>query len=667
MSSLMLAYLALLAAFQDQNPPPPPPKPPQDLTEMSLEDLMKLEVTSVAKREQPLIEAPAAITVIRGEDIRRTGVTSIAEALRMVPGVFVGHLDSSKWAIGVRGFNDLFSNKLLVLIDGRSVYNPLFSGVYWDVQDTLLEDVDRIELIRGPGSTLRGANAVNGVVNVTTKKAQDTQGGLVTVLGGNQEQLTAGARYGGKVGDDLYYRAYVKYENHASFTGGNDAWSISRAGFRTDWTPDRDSAVTVQGDIYDGEEHNLLRLASLTAPFTSQFQAPTYVHGGNLLARYEHNFGSDCQFRAQTYWDRTARLYDILDETRDTLDLDLQLRFPIFWSQKITIGAGYRWTTNETSGSFSASLNPAHRTDDVANTFIQDEIPLVENVLTLTLGSKFEYNNYTRFEDEPGARLSWRPHERHAVWASASRAVRTPSQFEEDVTANVHVLPPVPPSPFPTAVRFMGDHSFKSEELRAYELGYRTRPVDPLILDAALFFNDYRRLRTSEQGTPFVEGGPPPTNAVVPLTAANLMEGHTYGAELAATWQVAERVRLYGAYTFLRMHFHATDDSTDTGAPGTLEHSSPSNIVYLRGSWDPVKDVTFDLMGRYVDYIPNWKVKHYVEMDARLGWMITTNLEAAIVGQNLLQTSHFETHDSQIGNPATQVERGGYVSVTWRF
>ncbi len=666
MSSVTLAFIAILAALQDPKPPQNPPKPPQDLTEMSLEDLMKLEVTSVSKREQQLIDAPAAIAVIRGEDIRRTGVTSIAEALRMVPGVFVGRLDSNKWAVGVRGFNDLFSNKLLVLIDGRSVYNPLFSGVFWDVQDTLLEDVDRIEVIRGPGSTLWGANAVNGVINVTTKKAKDSQGGMVSLVGGNQEQMIAGARYGGKVGEDLYFRTYVKYSSHDAFTGGNDDWSVARAGFRADWSPDRESTLTLQGDVYDGEANNLLKLATLAPPFVSEFTAPTFVHGGNFLARYEHDFGSKTQFRAQAYWDHTARLYDILDETRDTADLDLQIRFPLFGSQEITVGAGYRWTSNHTSGSFSASLDPARRADSIGNTFIQDEFALLEN-LTLTAGSKFEYNSYTGFEFEPSARLAWRPHERHALWASAARAVRTPSQFEDDVIANVNVQPPSLLNPFPTAVRFLGDHTFKSEVVHAYEMGYRTMPVDPVIVDLALFFNDYHGLRTSEFDTPFPEGGPPPTDIVQPLTADNLMEGHTYGAELAATWQVAEGVRFYGAYTFLRMNLHTFNQSTDSASAGKVERASASNIVYLRASWDPMKDVTFDLMGRYVDSIYSWDVRHYVEMDARLAWSITRNLEAAIVGQNLLHTGHFETSDSPIGNPATQVQRGGYLSVTWKF
>ncbi|HLF93010.1 MAG TPA: TonB-dependent receptor [Planctomycetota bacterium] len=665
MAPFAFALAALLAALQD--PKEPPRKQPQDLTEMSLEDLLKIEVTSVSKREQQLIDAPAAITVIRGEDLRRTGATSVPEALRLVPGVFVGHLDSNKWAVGVRGFNDLFSNKLLVLIDGRSVYNPLFSGVFWDAQDTLLEDVERIEVIRGPGGTLWGANAVNGVINVTTKRAKDTQGGLVSVLGGNQEQLIAGARYGGKAGEDLYYRAYVKHLSRDAYTGGDDDWQASRAGFRTEWTPHESRTITLQGDVYTGESNQRWRVATLSAPFTNVFAAPARMSGGNVLARYEQDGGPGTQFRAQAYWDRTVRTGDILDETRDTVDFDVQYRFPLLGSHEVTIGAGYRWTTAETDGSFTFSLDPRHRTDGIGSAFIQDEIKLIEDRLTLTLGSKFEYNDYTGYEYQPGARLSWRPHERHAVWASASRAVRTPSQIEEDGQANIAVQPPSILFPFPTAVRFVGDPDFRSEVLMAYELGYRFRPVDPLLFDIATFFNDYRSLRTSELGTFFTEPpAAPPSNGVQPLIADNNLSGHTYGVELAATWQVQENLRLYGTYTFLRMHLHTTDLNTD-GSGKNVERSSPRNMASLRASWDPVQDVTVDLIGRYVESVQQWDVRHYVELDARVGWMITKNLEAAVVGQNLLHTSHFETNDSQIGNFATKVQRGAYLSLTWRF
>ncbi len=658
MAHAVLALAAFLATFQD--PKDPPKKQNQDLTEMSLEDLLKIEVTSVSKREQRLIDAPAAIAVIRGEDLRRTGVTSIAEALRMVPGVFVGHLDSNKWAIGVRGFGDLFSNKLLVLVDGRSVYNPLFSGVFWDVQDTLLEDIDHIEVIRGPGGTLWGANAVNGVINITTKKAKDSQGSLVTTLGGTEDQVIAGARYGGKAGEDLYYRAYVKHLSRDAYSGGDDDWRVSRGGFRMDWTPSGAGTLTLQGDVYKGEVNQRLRQATLAAPFTRVFTAPSQMSGGNLLARYDHNVGPETQFRAQTYWDRTVRTGDTLDETRDTLDLDLQFRFEPLEGHRLTLGSGFRWTAADTEGSFTVNFADDHRSDDLTSAFIQDEIRLVEDRLTLTLGSKFEYNDYTRYEYQPGGRLSWRPHERHSVWASVSRAVRTPSQIEHEIRANVEVLPP---PPLPTALRFMGDPGYRSEVLMAYELGYRVQPLDAVSFDLALFFNDYSSLRTTERGAVFLEL---PTNAVQPLIADNNMSGHTYGVELAATWQVLENLRLYGAYTFLQMHLHTTDTSTDTGG-STLEHSHPRNMVYLRASWDPFQDVSVDLVGRYVEGISNWDVNKYVEMDARVGWAITKNLEAAIVGQNLLHTSHFETNDSQIGNFATKVQRGGYLSLTWKF
>src|SRR5438093_3529420 len=423
-----------------------------DLADMSLEDLTKIEVTSVSKHKEKLADAPAAIFVITQEDIRRSGVTTIADALRLAPGLEVARVASHDWAITSRGFNELYANKLLVLIDGRSVYTPLFSGVYWDVQDTLLEDIDRIEVIRGPGATLWGANAVNGVINITTKSAKETIGGLLSGGYGTEEQGFGSARYGGKLGEDAYYRGYVKYFNRDSSAlpsgaQANDAWEMYRGGFRTDWEPSAQNLFTLQGDAYAGTENQTVTLFTPAFPFTQPDASKMRVSGGNVIGRWTHTFTPDSDLKLQIYYDRTDRAVDYFKEMRNTADFDLQYRHPLWQRHDVTWGVGFRYADSDTSRSnFTLAFIPPERITRIFNTFIQDEITLVKERLRLTLGSKFERNDYTGFEIQPSGRLLWTPHERHSVWASVSRAVRTPSRAEVDSRiVNTNVPPGVPP------------------------------------------------------------------------------------------------------------------------------------------------------------------------------------------------------------------------------
>ena len=399
----------------------------RDLAEISLDELVNLKVTSVSKKPENLSHAPAAITVITGEDIRRSGATTIAEALRLAPGLEVARQDSVSWAISSRGFNDIFANKLLVLVDGRSVYTPLFSGVYWDVQDTLLEDIDRIEVIRGPGAALWGANAVNGVINITTKTAKETQGGLVTGGGGTEERGFGSVRYGGKINDQSWYRVYAKYFNRddsAMPAGGpaGDEWDGLRGGFRVDWEHSPPNLLTLQGDIYSGTEHQRYALATPTPPYSSLQPQKIQVAGGNLLGRWTHTFNEDADLRFQTYYDRTQRELEIFKEDRDTFDLDLQLHHPFGERQDIVWGLGYRHTDSyNLKSNFNLSFVPTDRKTEEYSALVQDEISLVRDRLRLTIGSKFEHNDYTGFEIQPSGRLLWTPHPRHSAWASISR------------------------------------------------------------------------------------------------------------------------------------------------------------------------------------------------------------------------------------------------------
>ena len=637
------------------------------LKSLEIEELLRVEVTSVAKKAQKLSEAPAAIFVITREDIRRSGATSIPEALRMVPGLEVAQIDANKWAITSRGFNGRFANKLLVLIDGRSVYTPLFSGVYWDVQDSLLEDLERIEVIRGPGATLWGANAVNGVINIITKQAKDTQGSLVTGGFGTEERGFGGVRYGKKLGDDTYYRVYAKYFDrdsrvYASNHDASDEWDVKRAGFRVDRQGAGGDSLTLQGDYYDGETGERVMTKSLDPTDPPGFDADNDISGGNVVSRWKHTISDTSEMILQLYYDRTERKSAILEQTHDTIDIDCQHQFVLGERQEIVWGVGYRFTSDDLGSTFYTSYSPDSRNDNLYSGFLQDDITIAENKLHLTLGSKFEYNEYTNFEIQPNARLMWTPKEQHSIWAAVSRAVRTPSRTEDDGRINGMVIPGTPP----VVVALCGDRDFESEELLAYELGYRVQPTDRLSLDVAGFFNDYDNLRTLEAGTPFLETSPSPQHMVLPSSADNKMEGTTYGIEVAADWHALDWWRMQAAYTYLQMQLHLDGDSADTISE-SAEGESPHYQISVRSSMDVMPNVELDLWVRYVDNLPSQDVGSYVTLDTRLGWKPHEHFELSIVGQNLLESHHPEFEPDFIDTVPTEVERSVYGSVTWQF
>ncbi len=496
-----------------------------DVTAMSVEDLMNMQVTSVSKRTQKVADAAAAIFVITQEDIRRSGATSIPEALRLAPGLEVARIDQNKWAIGSRGFNGRFDNNLLVLMDGRSVYTPLFSGVYWNIQDVMLEDIDRIEVIRGPGATLWGANAVDGVINIITKPAASTQSAIVTAGGGTEERGSGGVRYGSKLGDNTHYRIYGKYfdwgpSNFASGATANDGWDAMRGGFRADWTPTGANSLTLQGDLFRSKYDETLTVPSLASPFSSTFPNNGVYSGGNILGRWNHNSEGN-SMSLQMYYDNTTTVdKSLFVDHQNVFDMDFQHGFHVGDSQQFVWGLGYRSILDRNDSSFTVSLQPNQVSLNQFSAFLQDEISLVDNRLRLTLGSKFEHNDFTGFEVEPNARLLWTLSPNQSVWTAVSRAVRTPALTEEGLRLNSAVIPPgtpANPAPLPAVVAVFGSHQFNSENLLAYELGYRVQATSNLSLDLATFYNHYSNLRTAEPGTPFVEGSPAPTDIVIPF------------------------------------------------------------------------------------------------------------------------------------------------------
>ncbi|MHC1741907.1 MAG: TonB-dependent receptor plug domain-containing protein [Syntrophobacteraceae bacterium] len=641
-----------------------------DLTDLSLEALMDIEVTSVSKRAQKLSDAAAAIFVITQEDIHRSGATTVPQLLRMVPGLHVAQIDANKWSVTSRGFSGRFANKLLVLIDGRSIYTPIFSGVFWEAQDVMLEDIDRIEVIRGPGASLWGANAVNGVINIVSKKAKDTQGGLVTAGGGTEERGFGSVRYGSRVGDSTFWRAYGKYADRDGFettTGeeGADDWRSYRGGFRLDHTISLTDSLTFFGDLYKSVAGVEYGIPSLTPPFQRKVRSDMVFSGGDILGRWTHNFSNTSAMTVQMYYDRLAGDDFNFSVNDDTFDFDMQHQFKLGSRQEVIWGLGYRYWRDHTDGSFLASFDPAKRCDNLFSSFVQDEISLVDQKLSLILGSKFEHNDYTGFEVQPSGRLIWTPTKQQSVWAAVSRAVRTPSRAEDDAILNTAVVP-VTQQGLPLSVTFFGRTSTLSEELIAFELGYRVQPNERLSFDFATFYNVYDHLTAFKLGRPFLSGDPVP-HLVRPLLQANEMSGETYGFEAAMGWQALNWLNLKAEYAFIEMKLSTDPVAHDSTIEKRTEGSTPHHQFSVRSMMDLPCNFQLDLWFRVEDKLPALDVSSYANMDVRLAWKALKNLEFSIVGQNLLQDQHLEFRPDFLSTPATEVQRGVYGKVLWKF
>jgi len=644
-----------------------------DVTTMSMEDLMNMQVTSVSKRSQKLADAAAAVFVITQDDIRRSGAANIPEALRMVPGLQVARIDENKWAIASRGFNGRFDNKLLVLIDGRSVYTPLFSGVYWNVQDVMIEDVERIEVIRGPGATLWGANAVDGVINIITKSSKSTQSVLATAEAGTEERGSTNVRYGGKLNDNTYYRAYGKYFNigpssYPTNITAHDSWDAWRGGFRTDWTPAGPNSITFQGDIHRSNFGETLTVPSLAAPYSSTFPNQGVFSGGNLLGRWNHSFATS-SMSLQMYYDHTNLADNSLFVDRQNIfDIDFQHSFHPGTRHEIVWGGGYRAIADSNQSSFTVGIQPNKLTLNQFSSFAQDEISFADKRVRLTLGSKLEHTAFTGFEFEPNARVLWSVTKNQAIWTAVSRAVRTPAITEEGLRLNTAVIPPgnpADPTPFPEVLAVAGSHQFQSEDLLAYEAGYRVQLTSTLSADIATFYNQYTHLRTAEPGQPFVEGSPVPTDIVVPFVAANKMSGGTYGGEVFADWRVVPQWRLLGSYSYLQMSLHKNADSLDP-LPDNPAGSSPRNEMYVRSSLDLGKHFEHDFIVRYVGQLSGLNIPGYSSLDTHLTWKTHSGLDFSIGSENLLNNRHLEFLPDFINTAPTQVKRTVYGQITWR-
>ncbi len=643
-----------------------------DLTQFSIEDLLQVKVVSAAKVEQALEDTAAAVFVITADDIRRSGVTNVMEALRLAPGVEVARIDSSRWAITIRGFNGRFANKLLVLIDGRTIYNAQFSGVYWELQELFLPDIERIEVVRGPGGSLWGANAVNGVINIITKNAKDTQGGLLTLTAGDEERAIAGVRYGGKLGDSAQYRVFGQFAKRDGLVtpDGRDAdddWRIGRGGFRLDWTPSANNTIVVQGDVYDGNLDQNYLFPSLFPPYAERRLSPVDTSGGSLQARWEHQYSATSRMSLQAYYqyeDRNDLLYIVEAES---FDLDFQHNFALTDHQEIVWGLGYRRNQDDFTDTDFSAVRPNQETTQLFSAFVQDQADLIPDRLRLTAGVKVEHNDFTGWEWQPSVRMLWTPHQDHRLWAAVSRAVQTPARGFVDARADLAVFPP---SPFtgnlPILVSIIGGDSLQSEELIAYEIGYRAQVAERLSLDATVFYNDYDQVIGANLGTPFPERRIFPPHLVLPVELQNIGSGYNTGFELAANWRPMQDWRLWLAYS----HLYSDIENRD-GEP--IYNHGNQNRISLFSSWKLRDDLELDVWWRYVDNdsintisTGRTEVDSYSTVDLRLGWQPRKDLELSLVAANLFGGNHLEFVQETLAVPV-EVEPSLYGTLQWKF
>lgn len=649
-----------------------------DYAALPLEELLTLEVTSVARKRQRVADAAAAVFVVTQEDIRRSGAQTIPELLRMVPGVEVGQIDTQSTALSVRGFNTRFANSLLVMIDGRSIYVSPLSGVLWDQQMVPIDSIERIEVVRGPGATLWGSNAVNGVINIITKHSVDTQGvGAAGFVGGKERN--GSLYYGGRVGDTLSYRLYGTIRDVDSLTDAdgkayNDGWTGGQLGFRLDYEPSASDAFTLQGDVQLGDYEYTNVLPGIGAGGRPTLLAQDFDGGFtnfNMLGRWTHEVSDRFDWTAQLYYDRIEAQDLQTDASRDQIDVDVGLRYDINARHELVVGANYRVAWHELIGTGRfVTFDDARDTDQWISGFVQDDIWLAPDRLRLSIGSKFEYNTLSGFDVQPSARLFWRLGEGTSAWGAVSRAVRTPARFETSAVLNLGTIPPrVPPnnSPLPLSLTIVGSEDLKAERLWAYEAGFRSDLTAGWTFDLAAYYNDYSRLRSYTPASLVPVGRPRPTSLALQYLVANDGEGRALGVELALSGPVTDWWKLNLAYSYLDLKIE--EELSPLGVPIELQNPglSPQNQLSLRSEISLTRNLELDAWVRYVDELPGGPVGDYVDLDLRLGYRFTTWGELSLIGQNLLEKRRSEFVQPFYPAPAGYVERSVAAALAVRF
>ncbi|MGH9609093.1 MAG: TonB-dependent receptor plug domain-containing protein [Bryobacteraceae bacterium] len=681
-----------------------------DLGDKTLEQLMNIEITSVSRTKQKLSRTPAAVYVITQEDIQRSGATNIPDLLRMAPGVQVAQVDANRWAISVRGFNDIYSNKVLVLIDGRTVYTPGFSGVFWDQIDVPLDTIDRIEVVRGPGGSVWGANAVNGVINIITNRAQDTQGGRVVVGAGSAQTADDEFRYGGRAGQRGYYRIFGHYISYGDLPtpqgiSGDDGWRMGHEGMRADWNLSGSDSLTLEADVFETRQGQTLLEDRSGALATGT--GAVGDSGGDFLARWNHHLKGGSETKLQIYDNSYSRTDSAMRETENTVDVDFQQHLGLESRQDIVWGAGYRSTYNSLTNSsgmtpgiannalgYAIAFQPPQRTLNLFSAFFQDEIALAKS-LSLTLGAKVEHNAFTGFEDEPSVRLAWVPSNSQTIWFAASKAIRQPSRLDSDLQVNFQ------PAPLGNGLalteQLLGNPMLESETMRDVETGYRLVPNNRVSADLTAFYSSYKNLAVTDLGSPFLDLQTGNPLLVIPFIYRNNAGAQDYGAEAALDFDFSKRWKLRGTYSWLKMNVHPypaappnlgnlpagfagllnsifsgpsaavlAEIANFNPSAATAEGGAPENQAGLRSYFNLTQNIMFDNSVYYVGGLRGRNIPAYVRLDSRLAWKINRKLEASLVGQNLLSPHHLEfgNVDQVVG---TQVPRAILGRVIWSF
>lgn len=637
------------------------------LKSLTLEQLGNVEVTTVSKEPEAVWKTPAAIYVITQEDIQRSGASNIPEALRLAPGVEVARITTGEYAIGIRGFNSRLSRSVLVLIDGRTVYTTFTAGTYWETQDTLIQDIDRIEIIRGPGGTIWGPNAVNGVINIITKNTKDTQGILGTGTAGNIEKVLGNTRFGSGTAGGLTYRVYAKgfdwAPQHHQDGDNYDDWDSAQGGFRMDWSGGGRDTYRLQGDLYRQAFGERVTATTYNPPGSSVISGDATLYGGNILWDWRRAQGEGRDFELAAYYDHTTRNELNFGDIRNTANIDFLDRFP-FLRQEISWGLTLRVSHgNEVEVDSGLTFVPPQRTDRLYQAFVQDEFSLIKNRLSAVAGTKVLKTNYTGVLAEPSVRLLFTPTGTQTFWAAYTHALRTPADVERDF--NLSGFIGYAPNGLPYFARFNANPSFRSEQLNGYELGYRSLAGSNFFLDLSGFYNHYGDLFSEDLlGPPYIETNPPPTHLLLPAQFGNGLVASTTGVEVAPEWRPQPWWRLGGSYSFLEMHVKKGTNSLDIGSAPTVQGSSPQNQFFIQNGFDLTKSVSADLQARYVSALPGIQVPSYWTGGATVQWTASRHVRFRAVGENLLQPHHVEfVYDP--GSP-TGIRRGFYGQVIFQ-
>jgi iron complex outermembrane receptor protein len=641
-----------------------------DLTQKSLEDLMNIEVTSVSKRGQKTSQTAAAVFVISREDIGQSGALDIPDLLRMVPGLDVAQIDAGKWAISARGFNGQYSNKLLVLIDGRTVYSPIFAGVFWDSQDVPLDSIERIEVIRGPGAAVWGSNAVNGVINIITLSAKDTQGGYISASSGNASTGPETVRYGGKARNLGAYRVSAEgFHLNALPTlaglDGQDDWRLVHGGFRIDTNISAKDSLTTEGEVYLGNAGEISFIPiSLSPPENATVALRDRYSGWNSLSRWKRTISPGSETSLQVYFDRTTRGDSTYSIGLNTFDIDFQHHIVLGARQDIVWGLGYRVSSDEIDPTLRISATPKNRGTQLFSSFVQDEIAVLPDRVHLSLGARIEDNDYTGFDLQPSARLVWTPDSKNSFWGAVSHADRTPARSDTNFRVNFEALPG--PGNMPILVSLFGNPNQKNEQLTAFETGYRTALTSHVSLDSTVFYNRYRDLVSVEPGAMRVETNPGPVHLLVPESFGNSLRGETHGVETFASWKVARFWTLNPGYTFFAIHLHEFAGSQDQSIPGT-QGGTPDHQAQLRSNVILPWNLQWNASAYFVNRLPAQSIPAYTRFDTGLNWRVGENVSVSAVGQNLLKDFHPEYSGTDSTVQSGRMRRTAYAKITWSF